>query len=69
MTAQGILLAHVFLCLLEAEAHSLTMSAIKAKLAEVPGGQEAGVKVIYYAVGKRGLAIKRAGGEARVEFA
>lgn len=45
------------------------MSAMKAALALVPGGDEGGVKCIYYAVGKRGLAIKRGGGEARVEFA
>ena len=69
VTPQGILLAHVFLRLLDAEAHSLTMSAMKAALARVPGGEEGGVKSIYYAVGKRGLAIKRGGGEARVEFA
>lgn len=69
MTPQGILLAHVFLRLLAADGHSLTMSAMKAALAQVAGGEEGGVKCIYYAVGKRGLAIKRGGGEARVEFA
>lgn len=63
------MLSHVFLRLLDAPYHSLTMSEMKAELAKVPGGEEGGVKCIYFAVGKRGLAIKRGGGEARVVFA
>ncbi|CED84762.1 hypothetical protein [Phaffia rhodozyma] len=69
LTPQGVLLAHVFLALLEAEDHALPMSEIKSRLSLISGGEDQGIKAVYWGVGKRGLMIKRGGGEAKVAFA
>lgn len=75
ITVQGILLAHLIRLLLlstmgDDNQFALPMGEVKRRIAAAVGTDEGAVtKAIFWGVGKRGLAIKRGGGEAKVVFA